>query len=61
MINWRIWAKALGEKTGASDKEADEVARIRTILVIYTMITNTFIITAACLSIAVNLKLLHII
>ena len=61
MSSWNIWAKALGEKSGSSDIEADQVATIRTILVVYAMITNTFIIIAACLSIAINIKLLHII
>lgn len=60
MITWRLWAKALGEKQGTSDHEADRIAKIRTALVVYTMITNTFIIVAACLSIAVNLSILHI-
>ena len=26
---WRIWAKALGEKSGANDREANKVAVIR--------------------------------
>ena len=29
---WRLWAQALGEKTGENDKEADAVARFRTLL-----------------------------
>ena len=41
---WRIWAKALGEKAGASDTEADRVALIRTIIVLSYIITNCFII-----------------
>ena len=48
---WRIWAKALGEKSGASDEEADQVAVVRTKLVLftivlglYTAVTNTVII-----------------
>lgn len=57
---WRIWAKALGEKHGVTNTEADKIAYIRTLLVTYTMITNTFIIIAALLSIIVNLKILHI-
>ena len=40
---WRLWAKALGEKVG-SDKEADLVAFIRTILVLQAIICNLFII-----------------
>ena len=41
---WRLWAKALGEKTGANDSEADRIAVIRTIIVLCYIITNMFII-----------------
>lgn len=41
---WRIWAKALGEKSGASDKEADKIASIRTLIVLIYIITNLVII-----------------
>jgi len=41
---WRMWAKALGEKTGKSDHEADRVAIIRTVIVACYVITNLFII-----------------
>ena len=41
---WRLWAKSLGEKTGSSDKEADKVAIIRTIIVLCYIITNIFIV-----------------
>ena len=41
---WRIWAKALGEKTGSSDREADRIACIRTAIVACYIITNMFII-----------------
>jgi hypothetical protein len=41
---WRVWAKALGQKEGRSDREADAIALIRTTLVIITMITNLVII-----------------
>ena len=41
---WRMWAKALGEKTGKSDHEADRVAIIRTLIVVCYVITNLFII-----------------
>jgi len=41
---WRLWAKALGEKTGSDDKEADKVAVIRTLIVLSYIITNLFII-----------------
>jgi hypothetical protein len=41
---WRNWAKALGEKTGKDDKEADKVAMIRTCIVLCYVITNIFIV-----------------
>jgi hypothetical protein len=41
---WRIWAKALGEKSGSTDKEADKIALIRTLIVLSYIITNCFII-----------------
>ena len=41
---WRIWAKALGEKSGKSDKEADFIATIRTLIFLQLVITNCFII-----------------
>jgi hypothetical protein len=40
---WRLWAKALGEKTGKSDHEADRVAIIRTVIVVCYLVTNMFI------------------
>jgi len=41
---WRIWCKALGEKSSACNSEADRVAWIRTLLVIQAVTTNFFII-----------------
>jgi len=41
---WRLWAKALGEKSGATDKEADLVALVRTVIILTYIITNLFII-----------------
>ena len=41
---WRLWAKSLGEKSGATDKEADRIAVIRTVIVLCYIITNFFII-----------------
>ena len=41
---WRLWAKALGEKTGSSDCESDQIAIIRTIIVLSYIVTNFFII-----------------
>ena len=44
---WRIWAKALGEKSGKDDREADTVARIRTAILICYMVTNVAIVANA--------------
>jgi hypothetical protein len=41
---WRIWAKALGEKAGATEREADMVALVRTLIVLCYIITNMFIV-----------------
>jgi hypothetical protein len=41
---WRLWAKALGEKSGATDQEADLVALVRTIIVLTYISTNLFIV-----------------
>ena len=41
---WRLWAKALGEKHGKTDTEADTIALIRTIIVATYIITNLFIV-----------------
>jgi hypothetical protein len=41
---WRVWAKALGEKAGATRQEADKVALVRTAIIITYIITNMFII-----------------
>lgn len=42
---WHIWAKALGEKTGANKKEADMVALVRTLILLCYVITNMFIVS----------------
>ena len=42
---WRIWAKALGEKYGRDDREADLIAGIRTLIFISYLVTNIFIIS----------------
>ena len=36
---WRLWAKALGEKSGDTDQEADRIALIRTCIVLTYIIT----------------------
>jgi hypothetical protein len=40
---WRLWARALGEKIGETKREADAVARFRTILILQAVITNILI------------------
>tara|TARA_R110002167_G_scaffold273847_1_gene479947 strand:+ start:153 stop:392 length:240 start_codon:yes stop_codon:yes gene_type:complete len=42
---WNLWAKALGEKTGATDRDADIVAAIRTIIVLVNFTTCFFIMS----------------
>lgn len=41
---WRLLAKALGEKSGKNDKEADKIALIRLLMFLSIFITNFFII-----------------
>jgi len=41
---WRLWAKALGEKATKNDREADNIACIRTVLFLTYLVTNSFII-----------------
>ncbi len=41
---WRLWAKALGEKATSNDNESDQVACIRTFIVLVYIVTNFFII-----------------
>lgn len=41
---WRRWAKALGQKEGSTDKEADCIAIIRTSILLTYLITNFFIV-----------------
>jgi hypothetical protein len=41
---WRLWAKALGQKEGITDREADVIAAIRTAIVALYIVTNLFII-----------------
>ena len=40
---WRLWAKALGEKDGRNDREANIIAGIRTFILGAYMVTNCFI------------------
>ena len=41
---WKIWCKALGQKEGKNNREADAVAVIRTLILMGYMITNSFIV-----------------
>ena len=41
---WKIWCKALGQKEGKSNREADAVAVIRTLILLGYMVTNSFIV-----------------
>lgn len=41
---WNLWAKAVGEKAHSNDKVADKVAIIRTLIVLFYIATNCFII-----------------
>ena len=44
---WRLWAKALGEKSGKDNKESDTIAIIRTVIFITYLITNIAIVANA--------------
>ena len=46
---WYIWAKALGEKASNDERTADNVAIIRTMIVLCYVITNLFIIAGVIL------------
>ena len=44
---WRLLAKALGEKAGKNDREADRIALIRLVMFLSIFITNCFIVANA--------------
>jgi len=44
---WRVWAKALGSKDGRTDREADLVAGIRTLIFVSYLVTNIAIVANA--------------
>jgi hypothetical protein len=44
---WRIVAKSLGEKSGETDREADQVAVVRLLAFLSILITNSFIVANA--------------
>lgn len=41
---WYLWSKALGEKAHSNNRIANQVALIRTLIVMCYVITNIFII-----------------
>jgi hypothetical protein len=43
-VTWRLLAKALGEKASDCDRESDQVALIRLLILASYLITNCFII-----------------
>lgn len=47
MTLWRLWCKALGEKAGKNDREADHIAHIRTFIFLTYLITNIAIVANA--------------
>ena len=42
---WRIWALALGRKEGRDKKDADQIALLRTIIIVQAITTNVFIVS----------------
>ena len=44
---WRLWAKALGEKSGKTDRESDTIACIRTLIFVSYLTTNVAIVANA--------------
>ncbi len=41
---WRLWAKAIGEKSGSTDAEANIIAAIRTSFFLLTVATEISIL-----------------
>lgn len=37
---WTYWARALGDKTGPTNKDADITALIRTLIILQAIVTN---------------------
>jgi len=44
---WRLVSKSLGEKSGDTDKESDQIAVVRLIAFLSILITNSFIVANA--------------
>ena len=43
---WHLWAKALGEKAGRTDRDADFIAVVRTAMFFTYLTTNVFIVAS---------------
>lgn len=41
---WKVWAKAIGEKSSACSLESDRVAIVRTLILLTYLLTNCFIV-----------------
>jgi len=53
---WRIWAKALGDKSGTSDREADKVAIIRTLIFVQRTLIFVQLVVTNCFIVAGNIR-----
>jgi hypothetical protein len=40
---WRLWCKAVGEKSGKDNKESDAIAFFRTMIILQAVVTNALI------------------
>lgn len=56
---WRLWAKALGQKDGRDEREADKIAIIRTIIMFQLVVTNMFIISGNVKNLFFDTKYSH--
>jgi hypothetical protein len=56
---WRLWAKALGQKEGRDEREADKIAIIRTIIMFQLVVTNMFIISGNVKNLFFDTKYSH--
>jgi hypothetical protein len=41
---WYIWSKAIGEKSHENSEIADQVALVRTLIILCYLLTNLFIV-----------------
>ena len=56
---WRLWAKALGQKEGRDEREADKIAIIRSIIMFQLVVTNMFIISGNVKNLFFDTKYSH--